>query len=263
MTRPSASRSHPDRRIPGFLIHAVVAALVMLPVAASADLEADAQESFRQLQLGYVALDDGDFEAAARHYGRARDLARGEEQLFNALFGFGSATLELERFDEAREAFEAAHELRPGEAGATFLLGATCRRQGDLDQAVVYLAEAAARDPELTQALVELGIAYGALERHADAERVCRKALEQDPQNTEAMLGLAVALFHQDANEAAVEQFRQLLELDPDNIRAHYGLGLALVFADDRPGAMEELRYLNQHAPELGDELYSWIFTDG
>lgn len=263
MMRQPCSGPHTDRRIPGFLIHAVVSALVMLPVAASADLEADAEESFRQLQLGYVALDGGDFEAAARHYGRARDLARGEEQLFNALFGFGSAALELERLDGAREAFEAAHELRPGEAGATFLLGVTCRRQGDLDQAVVYLAEAAARDPELTQALVELGIAYGALGRHADAERVCRKALEQDPQSTEAMLGLAVALFHQDANEAAVEQFRQLLELDPDNIRAHYGLGLALVFAQDRPGAMEELRYLNEHAPELGDELYSWIFTDG
>lgn len=263
MTRQPPSSTHPDLRSSVFLIHAIVSVLVLLPVAAPASLEADAQESFRLLQLGYVALDSGDFEAAAQHYGRARDLARGEEQLFNALFGFGSAALELERLSEAREAFETARELRPGEVGATFLLGVTCRRQGDLDQAVVYLAEAAARDPELTQALVELGIAYGALERHADAERVCRKALAQDPQNTEAMLGLAVALFHQDANEAAVEQFRQLLELDPDNVRAHYGLGLALVFADDRSGAMEELRYLNEHAPELGADLYGWIFTDG
>jgi len=33
-----------------------------------------------------------------------------------------------------------------------------------------YLAEAAARDPEQAQALVELGIAYGVQERHDDAE---------------------------------------------------------------------------------------------
>jgi tetratricopeptide (TPR) repeat protein len=263
MMRQPVSGSHSDRWCAGFLFHAIVSALVVLPVVAWADRGSDSQESFRQLQLGYVALDTGDFEAAVRHYSQARDLAHGEEQLFNALFGLGSAALELDRLDEARQALEAARELRPGEAEATFLLGVICRRQGDLERAVVYLAEAAAREPELTQALVELGIAYGALDRHADAERVCRQALAQDPQNVEAMLGLAVSLFHQDANEAAVEQFRRVLELDPDNIRAHYGLGLALVFADDRPGAMEQLRYLNEHAPELGDELYGWIFTDG
>jgi tetratricopeptide (TPR) repeat protein len=244
-------------------ILAIASVLVVFPVAASPNPVADTADAFRQLQLGYVALDNGDFEAAAAHYGRARDLARGEEQLFNALFGLGSAALELGRLGEARDALESAHELRPGETGATFLLGVTCRRQGDLQQAVIYLAEAAVRDPDFTQALVELGIAYGALERHADAERVCRQALEQEPNDTEALLGLAVALFHQDANDAAIEQFRRLLALDPDNVRAHYGLGLALTFADDRPGALEELRYLNEHAPTLGDELYKWIFTDG
>ena len=114
------------------------------------------------------------------------------------------------------QAFDEAHELKPGEVGCTFMLGVTCRRQGELDAAVTYLAEAAVRDPDLTQALVELGIAYGALERHADAERVCREVLTKDPDNIEARLGLAVALFHQDENEAAVEQFREVLERDPD-----------------------------------------------
>lgn len=251
-----------NRRNPSSLICSALLMVAALSGFSSAETDADRSESFRQLQLGYVALDSGEFETAAEHYGRARELALGEEQLFNASFGFGSAALELTRLDEAREAFETAHELRPGEAGVTFLLGVTCRRQGELEMAVKYLAEAAVREPELTQALVELGIAYGALERHADAERVCREVLEREPQNIEAMLGLAVALFHQDENQAAADQFRDVLELDPENIRAHYGLGLALVFVKDRPGAMDELRYLNEHAPDLGAELYSWIFPD-
>ncbi len=117
------------------------------------------------------------------------------------------------------------------------MLGVTSRRQGHLDAAVTYLAEAAVRDPDLMQALVELGIAYAALERHADAERVCREVLAKDPENIEARIGLAVALYHQDEYVAAVRAFRKALELDPDNLRAHYGLGLALVFAGDTRSA--------------------------
>jgi tetratricopeptide (TPR) repeat protein len=240
-----------------------IAAVLLATVGSAMELPDDrSKTAFRELQLGYVALDTGDLEGAMEHYHLAREMAVGDEQLFQAHFGFGSAALELDRLDEARRAFEAAHALRPGEVGATLMLGVTCRRQGDLDIAVRYLAEAAAGDPGLTQALVELAIAYAELERHADAERICREVLELEPDNIEARLGLAVALFHRDKNELAVDEFRRVLEADPKNVRAHYGLGLALVFADDRQGALDELRYLNQHAPELGDELFGWIYPD-
>lgn len=240
----------------------VVLILAAAPLAWTGS-EGQPNNAFRELQLGYVALNQGDFESAIGHYLRARDLASGEEQRFQAVFGLGSAALELGRLDEAQEAFEEAHEIKPGEVGATLMLGVTCRRQGELASAVTYLAEAAVRDPESTQALVELGIAYAGLERHADAEKVCREALAKDPDNIEARVGLAVALFHQDDYEGAVAQFREILELDPDNLRAHYGLGLALVFTGDEDGAIEEIIYLNQHSPELGAELHSWVYSDG
>ncbi len=225
-----------------------------------AGMEERAKEAFRELQLGYVALDEGDYETAIVHYEKARDLSLGDEQRYNALFGLGSAVLELERFDQARAIFDEAHKLKPGEVECTFMLGLTCRRQGDLKDAVTYLAEAAARDPEFTQAFVELGITYGALERHADAQRICQEALRNDPENTEARLGLAVALFHQDDNAAAVLQFREVLDRDPENIRAHYGLGLALFFAGDREGAKKEIIFLNSRAPDLASDLYEWVF---
>jgi len=239
----------------------VAAILAVVPVGWTTPA-GEQREAFRELQLGYVALEEGEFESAVHHYQRARELAVGIEEKFSAVFGLGSAFLQLGQLDEAREVFEEAHALKPGEVAATYMLGVTCRRLGEMDAAVIYLAEAAARDPDLTQALVELGIAYGALERHADAEKVCREVLVSDPENIEAHLGLAVALFHQDENEDAVSQFREVLELDPDSVRAHYGLGLALVFAGDREGAIEEVVYLNSHAPELGDDLYQWVFPD-
>jgi tetratricopeptide (TPR) repeat protein len=256
------------RRSPGWRglvcrqLSVALAILAVVPVVWAATEEA-APNAFRELQLGYLALDQGDFETAMTHYARARDLASGEEQRFNALFGLGSAALELGRLDEARAALGDAHELRPGDAGATFMLGVACRRQGDLDAAVTYLADAAVRDPDLTQALVELGIAYAAQERHADAERICRTALARDPDNLEAQIGLAVALFHQDENEAAAAAFRRALELDPDDLRAHYGLGLALAFSGDRDGAIEEIIYLNSRSPELANDLHRWVYQDG
>ena len=243
-----------------FLLIAAIPASV--PLAWSTP-DGGPKEAFRELQLGYVALDQRDFESAIGHYTKARDLAIGDEQRFNALFGLGSAALELGRLDEARAVFEEAHELKPGEVGATYMLGLTCRHQGELGDAVTFLAEAAARDPDFTPALLELGIAYGALERHADAERVCRDVLAKEPESIDARLGLAVALFHQDHNEAAVIEFREVLDRDPGNLRAHFGHGLALVFTGDRDGAVEEILYLNSQAPELAAELHKWVFPDG
>lgn len=249
----------------GLLIPTGLVVVVVLAAgpAISVISEEQPKTAFRDLQLGYLALEDGNFESAMEHYSRARDRATGEEQRFNALFGLGSAALELGRLDLAREVFEQAHQLKPDEVGATFMLGLTCRHQGDLDDAVKYLAEAAVRDPDFTQSLVELAIAYGAIERHADAERVCREVLAKKPENFDARLGLAVALFHQAENEAAVSEFREALGLKPDSIRAHYGLGLALVFAGDSAGAIEEMDYLHSRAPELSADLQKWIYPDG
>lgn len=238
----------------------IAVAALMMPVTAANS--GDSRAAFRSLQEGYVALDSGDWKAALEHYRRAGELAVGDEQRFNAAVGYGTAALELGRLDEARQAFENAHQLRPTETDATILLGIVCRRQGDLEAAVGHFADAAVRDPESVQALIELGVAYAELERHVDAERVCRRALEIDEDDVEARLGLAVALYHQDRVEEAVTEFRHVLELQPDNVRAHYGLGLALLYSGDRAGAMNELRYLNEHAPELGDELFKWIYPE-
>jgi tetratricopeptide (TPR) repeat protein len=238
----------------------IVSLILSTAPLVGAGMEERAKEAFRELQLGYVALDEGAFETAIVHYEKARDLSLGDEQRYNALFGLGSAVLELGRLDRARAIFDEAHELKPGEVECTFMLGVTCRRQGDLSAAVTYLAEAAARDPNFTQAFVELGITYGALERHADAQRICQDVLTVDPENIEARLGVAVALFHQDENTASVREFREVLDRDPENIRAHYGYGLALFFEGDREGAKKEIIYLNSHAPELGSDLYEWVF---
>ena len=126
---------------------AVIAILSVAMVSVGSGRDQQAKEAFRQLQLGYVALDADRFEEAMGHYSRARDLAVGDEQLFNALFGIGATALELGTLDDAYQALSAAHDLKPGEVGATLMLGVACRRLGRLDDAVRFLAEAAARDP--------------------------------------------------------------------------------------------------------------------
>jgi tetratricopeptide (TPR) repeat protein len=236
--------------------------VIACTMISDASQDEQAQNSFRALQLGYVALDAGDFDGAMHHYQRALDLAETREHRFNALLGYGSAAYELGRYDQARQVLEQAHAIKPEDAETTFTLGVVCRRLGELETALTYLSEAAVRDPTSIPALVEMGIAYGELERHEDAERVCRRALALDEGNIEARLGLAVALYHQDKNDQAAAVFREVLEAEPDNVRAHFGLGLALLFSGDREGAIREVVFLNKHSRELADELHEWIFPD-
>ena len=247
------------------LIRCVVVLVVAGAVPAAGVAQSTQEEAttgFRALQLGYLALDAGDFESALDHYARARELAEGDAQRFNALLGYGSAALELDRLDDARQALEQAHRLAPEEASSTMLLGVVCRRQGDLDLAVTLLAEAAAADPGMPQALIELGIAYGALGKHAAQERVCRDALALEPDSLDARLGLAVALYHQDEFDAAATEFRTVIEQDPENLRAHYGLGLALLYSGDREGAIGEIVFLNPRSPELAADLQRWVYPE-
>ncbi|HSN54011.1 MAG TPA: hypothetical protein VLT32_05040, partial [Candidatus Sulfomarinibacteraceae bacterium] len=75
---------------------ALAAALVLASATGSASDGAPAQPTptaFRELQLGYLAIEAGDPEAAMGHYAAALERARGDEQRFNALLGLGSAAL--------------------------------------------------------------------------------------------------------------------------------------------------------------------------
>lgn len=73
-----------------------------------------------------------------------------------------------------------------------------------------------------------LGIAFLAQFKKAEAEQEIRKALEADPDYLPALVNLAIAQLAQVRYDEAIENFRRALLVDPDNTHAHYNLSLIL-----------------------------------
>lgn len=95
------------------------------------------------------------------------------------------------------------------------------------DSAVTAYQHAVELDSTYSKAYVNMGLAYDAELRRADARRVLRKAIEVNPKDVLAYchLGQIEASFG-DYGEA-VRLYEEALDLDPNSAQAHYNLGLA------------------------------------
>ncbi len=95
------------------------------------------------------------------------------------------------------------------------------------DSAVVAYQRAVDLDSTYSKAYVNMGLAYDAQSRRADARRVLRKAIEVNPNDVLAYchLGLVEQSFGNYGD--AVKLYEQALAIDPNSAQAHYNLGLA------------------------------------
>ena len=213
-----------------------------------------------ELRLGLGAMEQGDFESALDHYGRALENAGADAIRFQAHLGMGSAYAAADRLDDAAKAYRAALEIRPEHAAAMYSLGLVTKDQGRYEEAAQLFASAAVRDPQFGEALVELGIVYEYLGRHEDALDVCRRALTALEDDEAALLCIGVANYHMGRYAEAIGVFESVVENNPANARAHYGLGLAKLLNGDREGAIAEVGKMNELNPELANDLYERIF---
>ena len=216
--------------------------------------------SLDALKLGLGAMEEGDYETALGHYGRALESAEIDEIRFQAHLGMGSAYAASDRLDDAVTAYRAALEIRPDHAAALYSLGLVTKDQGRFEEAAKLFANAAVRDPQFGEALVELGIVYEHLGRHEDAVDACRRAAPVLENDEAALLCIGVASYHMGLYSEAIDVFEKVVENNPGNARAHYGLGLAKLYDGDRDGAITEVGVMNKLDPKLANDLYERIF---
>jgi len=102
------------------------------------------------------------------------------------------------------------------------------------ERAALTFQEAIRLSPDLAEAHLRLGMAYGALDKKTEAEESYKKAVDlfkkrvqSDPKDAEAFfyLGQAHSLLHQD--EEATRALRQATRLKPDDEEAFYQLGMS------------------------------------
>ena len=220
----------------------------------------DSSVALAELRLGLGAMEEGDYDSALGHYGRALENAEISELRFQAHLGVGSAYAATDRLDDAAAAYRAALEIRPNDPATLYSLGLVTKDQGRYEDAAALFATAAVRDPQFGEALVELGIVYAFLGRHEDSAGACRRAMPILEDDEAALLCVGVALFQLGRYSEAIPAFETAIEANPGNPRAHYGLGITMLNAGDRNGAVAEVGVLNELDPKLANDLYERIF---
>ena len=203
--------------------------------------------------------------------GPAREGNLSPRQIGSLLARIGLAYLELNEFDQAIAALEAAVELSPSDLNFELQLGQTlvvARRfpealevvrgaqerhsdhlslsrleaqalsgNGELDEAVSVLRSALETHPDEPFAYVALANLYGEADQFDEAQRILEAADERVPGNESILFQLGAVSERQQQYADAERRFRQVLAGDPQHAAALNYLGYMLA---DRGVRLEE-----------------------
>jgi tetratricopeptide (TPR) repeat protein len=159
----------------------------------------------------------------------------------------GAKLTELERFDEAVDAYHEALRAEPINELNASNLGAALNRVGRYAEAKLVLQKALAPDPRMPPAL-----------RHWGKGDLGSAYTKQMPA---LHLNLGNALHGLGDIEAAIASFKRVLELKPDSVLAHYDLGLALLLQGDLQAGWPEFEWRwrqDNYLPHRGFEQPIW-----
>jgi len=134
------------------------------------------------------------------------------------------ALTDLERYEDAEEAFYVGQQVDPEYPELYAVMGETLQRAEHHERAVWCLREAARLDPGLPRVRAHLASAYARLGRLERSRQLYLQELRVDPGDPETLLDLGDLLVDMHRYTEASEKFRRVLELFPDNADAHFSL---------------------------------------
>ena len=168
--------------------------------------------------LGYAEL--GRAQALNRRWLRAEKSLRQARQLgqsdLRTLVFLGSALWENTKFDESEAVFQEAIERFPGSPFPKAQLGRLWLWQGRYEEAVVYLRQAAARNPA-ADVFLDLAEALRGAGETDEAIQAYEQTIRRAPELMKAHYGLAQLLQQQGESERAqfhLERYYELYQED-------------------------------------------------
>jgi len=120
----------------------------------------------------------GDLNVVER---KARRMIAADPDRPEGHFDLGVVCVEQGRYQEALEAFQAAHSRNPNHALTLYNIGHTYLQLGEPGQAIPWLERALRREPRDLATLHQLGLACEQLGRRDEAVARWRRALKIDP----------------------------------------------------------------------------------
>ena len=201
--------------------------------------------------LGVIAGDDGDDDAAVRAFGRALDVnpAHTPSRLARA-----EAHRRAGRTKDARADYEASlrefTEDDPLRVDAAARLASLLRDAGAHDDAVEVLRDTLRVAGPSSRVYTELGQIYLAQRRHDMAKLVIARAIELDAKDPAAYNALALLYLSQGKAQEAFDRFDYATSLDPAYLDARFNKAAVLLDAGDYQRAKQELSIIVEQAPD-------------
>jgi Flp pilus assembly protein TadD/mono/diheme cytochrome c family protein len=159
-------------------------------------------------------------EALARHHVE-RDPAD-----FEARYNLGAMLQAAGDVRGAEAQYQAALQLRPGDAVVNNALGAALLASGDLEDATVHLYASLKARPDYFDAHYNLGSAMAAQGNFTGAAEQFRDAVRLNPQDADAEANLGSALAQLGELKEAKSHFERALQLRPGHALAQENLQL-------------------------------------
>jgi len=168
---------------------------------------------------------------------------------------YGGLLLELKRYDEAIKNYADAARINPQYIYflnlANALADAASARH-DTNQfalAVSAYGEAVKRNPQSTEARVNLALTWEAQGRDAEAVAAYREALQINPDVEPAHFSVAEILARLGKIDEAIPEYRAAIQLNPNHVESFNGLGVCYAMKNDMSDAETQFRKVIELQP--------------
>jgi Tfp pilus assembly protein PilF len=173
---------------------------------------------------GYRYLLKGEAVKALRYFQRALSLAPDSPVILNNM---GNALFNLNRFDEAQDAYKQAIEASHDYLKPYRNLALLYQLQGRNNEAISVYRQYLNLVPKDGEALHNMGLLYMAERRTSKATEAFEVAAEHLlPTDAESATNLGVGYFYRGNLNSALELLEHALVMDPSFVPARYHLGV-------------------------------------
>lgn len=166
----------------------------------------------REFEHGQQQLRAGNLKKCVEHLRKAISL-HADFPLAHLLLG--TVYMDLQRWEDARQALVAAVALDDKQPAAHLSLGVVLARLGRFADAVVPLQRGLELNPQTADGHLELARVFWALQRPSEAEPHLLRTIELRPETPLAHLLLGNVLLRRRDVSAALRHFREYLRLEP------------------------------------------------
>ena len=185
-----------------------------------------------------------------------RDAMRDVDMSAAAHLEWGIELQQVGRIKEAIAQTEKAAALDPQLVQAQVNLIILYGKAGDLARAEEHYRQAVALNPgQFPDAYYNYGVLLMNAGRLPEAEQAFRKALEIKPAYADAHNNLGYLLEREGKLDAAAEEYRKAVAEEPDFRQAHFNLGRILINQQNLPAGIEQLRQtvnpIDQNTPSF------------